>query len=331
MGKRTLISAFLLSFLILTGCNLPKTSDGNPPVGQPQTLAAQTVNAVLTLNSSGGNLLTMAPTNTLPILPTNTPPPSNTPGPSNTPYIPAATSTSKPCNLATFIDDVTIPDGTEMSPGESFTKTWKLKNIGSCTWNSNYKLVFDSGDSMGASAIVAFPSVSVAPNQQVNLSVTFTAPSSPGDYRSDWKLRSDTGEVFGLSTGGSFYTEITVIAPLSYTLTVVNSHICGSSLLLTFAVENTGTEYLKSSTGVLTNKDTSVSTTLSIMNSPFFEEPDECTCAYISDADPGETYYFMVDLGSATSGDKFQVTVTFCTEINLGGDCLDNTKNYTVP
>jgi hypothetical protein len=331
MGKYTHVSAFLISLLILTGCNLPSSTDGNPPVGQPQTLAARTVNAVLTQNSGGGNLQPMAPTNTLPILPTNTPQPSNTPGPTNTQYIPPATSTSAPCNRATFIDDVTIPDGTEMNPGETFTKTWKLKNIGSCTWNSNYKLVFDHGDAMGASAIVNFPSGSVAPNQQVNLSVSFTAPSSSGDYRSDWKLRSDTGEVFGLSTGGTFYTEITVIAPLSYNLTVVNSHICGSNLLLTLAVENTGTEFLQSSTGILTDKDTSVSTTLSIMNSPFFEDPDECTCGYISDADPGETYYFMVDLGSATSGDKFQVTTTFCTEDDLGGDCLDKIKNYTVP
>jgi hypothetical protein len=163
--------------------------------------------------------------------------------------------------------------------------------------------------------------------------VDFTAPSSPGDYRSDWKLRSDTGEVFGLGSSGNatFYTEITVVAPLSYSLSVDNSHDCSGDLVVALAVVNIGSEFLSSSTGVITDVDTSVSKSLVPSNSPFVENPNACGAGNVSDADPGETYYFLVNLGSPSSGDKFQITTSFCTEDGLGGDCLDKTKNFTVP
>src|ERR1700690_4030842 len=58
---------------------------------------------------------------------------------------PASFST---CNWAQFIADVTIPDGTSVTPGATFTKTWRLKNIGNCTWSTSYALVFSSGTAM---------------------------------------------------------------------------------------------------------------------------------------------------------------------------------------
>jgi len=67
--------------------------------------------------------------------------------------VPTLTPTPIPCYFARFISDVTIPDGTTLDPGTSFTKTWRLKNEGSCAWDSRYQIVFVSGTSMGQTTI----------------------------------------------------------------------------------------------------------------------------------------------------------------------------------
>ncbi|HGJ66308.1 TPA: hypothetical protein ENS27_13160, partial [bacterium] len=46
------------------------------------------------------------------------------------------------CNWAGFVADVTVPDGTSFAPGAAFIKTWRLKNIGTCTWTGKYGLSF---------------------------------------------------------------------------------------------------------------------------------------------------------------------------------------------
>jgi hypothetical protein len=56
-----------------------------------------------------------------------------------------------PCDWAQVTGDVTVKDGTTFSPGKKFTKTWRLKNIGACTWTDNYDLVFVSGERMDGS------------------------------------------------------------------------------------------------------------------------------------------------------------------------------------
>ena len=120
------------------------------------------------------------------------------------------TATPIPCNAIEFVTDVTVPDGTPFSPGSSFTKTWRLKNNGSCTWSAQYDLVFFDGNSMNGPAAVDLPG-SVAPGQVIDVSVNLIAPTSSGSYRGTWKLRSESGVLFG--TGGSsrpFYVDIKV-------------------------------------------------------------------------------------------------------------------------
>lgn len=62
---------------------------------------------------------------------------------------PTQTNTPKPCNDAQFVSE-TIPDDSEFNAGAGFIKSWRFKNTGTCTWNTNYKLVFKNGDQMGA-------------------------------------------------------------------------------------------------------------------------------------------------------------------------------------
>src|ERR1700690_1367157 len=69
----------------------------------------------------------------------------------------AGSSNIKPCYSANFVQDVTIPDGTIVTPGQTFWKTWRVLNSGSCSWDSTYKFVFNDGDLMGGGYVYAFP------------------------------------------------------------------------------------------------------------------------------------------------------------------------------
>ncbi len=150
-------------------------------------------------------------------------PATATPAPSDTPTPPAATETSAPPETATpqaptasltaqcdqaapgSPIDITIPDDTEMYPGQTFVKTWRLVNTGTCTWTSDYAAVWFSGEQMGAPASIPLPG-SVAPGESVDISVEMTAPQEPGAYQSNWKLRNPSGVLFGLGPGeGLFY------------------------------------------------------------------------------------------------------------------------------
>ena len=118
------------------------------------------------------------------------------------------------CNSATFVADVTVPDGTVFSPGASFVKTWRLKNTGTCTWSKYYGLVFVSGSQFGAPASVAMP-VSVAPGQMVDITVNMKAPTAPGQYRGYWMLKNASNVKFGIGTNAdkAFWVDIKVISP----------------------------------------------------------------------------------------------------------------------
>ena len=51
-------------------------------------------------------------------------------------------SAASTCDWAQFVADVTVPDGTSYAANTAFRKTWRLKNIGACTWTTSYALVF---------------------------------------------------------------------------------------------------------------------------------------------------------------------------------------------
>jgi len=100
------------------------------------------------------------------------------------------------CTLnAAFVADVTVPDDTEFAPGESFVKTWRLRNSGTCDWGAGFRLVFVGGDQMGGPASVDVPPV--AAGSTADISVNLVAPNDPGTYRGDWRMQSDTGLLFG--------------------------------------------------------------------------------------------------------------------------------------
>ncbi len=197
--KKLLFALVLILVVILAACNLPGAASPTPEGPEAAfTRMAETVNAELTRVAG---LATWTPS--LPPLP------SDTPIPTPTFTVPAPpTKTPIPCLAVGWSDatiDVTVPDNTVMAPGQVFTKTWRLTNIGTCTWNSAYQLIFDHGDPMGVSTTYAQPltSTTVAPGQTVDVTVSLTAPATTGTYTGYWRFRDPGGVVFGLAPNNS--------------------------------------------------------------------------------------------------------------------------------
>lgn len=145
---------------------------------------------------------------------------SETPAPlaSETPALSAtAVLTGTPAALgsdkAEFVSDVTVPDGSEITAGATFTKTWRLKNVGTTAWGPGYELVFVRGDQMGGPPSTALPA-NVAPGQTVDLSVELTAASDVGLRTGFWLLRNPAGALFGVGPNGNeaIYVQIRVSA-----------------------------------------------------------------------------------------------------------------------
>ncbi|MFT3891558.1 MAG: NBR1-Ig-like domain-containing protein [Anaerolineales bacterium] len=146
-----------------------------------------------------------------PVTVTGTPPtatPSKTPGPVTVTVAPSS------CDKVAFVSDVNVPDGTTMQPGAQFTKTWRLKNVGTCAWSTSYQLAFFSGDQMGASATAAFPK-NVAVGETVDISINMTAPATAGSYRGYWMFKNASGTFFGIGAQGNkpWWVDIKVAGP----------------------------------------------------------------------------------------------------------------------
>ncbi len=98
-------------------------------------------------------------------------------------------------NEASYVADVTIEDGTLLLPGQHFTKTWRIRNSGTTTWNEQYTLRFTNAERMAGPVQIALPR-KVAPGDMIELSVPLVAPIDAGRHRSEWKLHDANGQVF---------------------------------------------------------------------------------------------------------------------------------------
>jgi len=129
-----------------------------------------------------------------------------------TPVSPSPTAVPVPCNRAEYVTDVTVVDGTLFTPGARFTKIWRMRNAGSCTWD-DYSLVFVSGDRMQGDREALLDEV-VRPGERVDISVDLVAPNEAGRYRGFWMLSDRTGNRFGIGNQGrdAFWVEIRVRA-----------------------------------------------------------------------------------------------------------------------
>ena len=160
--------AFVLVMATLA-CSSAATSAPTPQTGQPTSIV---------------------------ILITATPQPGATAVP---PTIAATAVPSGGCTLnMAYVADVTIPDGTLMTPGSAFVKTWRAKNSGTCEWKDGTQLVFADGEQMRGPAAVNVPPT--ASDATSDISLNLIAPAAPGKYAGRWRMRSPEGTVYGALT-----------------------------------------------------------------------------------------------------------------------------------
>ena len=229
------ILVFTIIILILSACNLPSSAPATTEPNAVFTAAALTVQAQLTQPAAFSTPTLPVPlsTNTVSALPTLV-----------APTFPPAASATAVCDQAQFVRDVTIPDGTTYAPGASFTKTWRLKNAGNCTW-SGYSLAFESGDQMNGTSPTTIEAVT--PGQEVDVSVILTAPATPGSYRGHWGIRNASGvfiPVLGGTQGKSFFVDIKVVVSssgLDLHTRAADATWVGSSGSITFGGPDTNT------------------------------------------------------------------------------------------
>ncbi len=209
------LNTIILLALTLTSCTSNKSviaTDVAMTVQAQNTQSASVTDTPLALATIPP--LANATTSSAPVANTDTPS-AGTPAalPTLTPLgtpLAASTSATKFCTASASFVSETVPDGTIETPGATFTKTWTILNSGTCAWDSTWKLVFVSGDLMGGAMVFNFPQP-VAPGQNVDVPIVFTAPTTEGTYTGYWKLESPWGLVFGDSDSGNpFWVTINV-------------------------------------------------------------------------------------------------------------------------
>ena len=132
---------------------------------------------------------------------------TSTPVPISVTSIPAGLKTSQASEMSTlfpcvdemkFVEDITIPDKTVVQAEKPFTKTWKIQNSGTCTWNDSYRLAFSQGDPMTDKTEINLPEGTiVVPDDTIEISVYMTAPKTKGSYASFWLMKNSNGDLFG--------------------------------------------------------------------------------------------------------------------------------------
>ena len=193
--RQKAIYVLLASILLLTACGggdaeLTPTVDAN----LVQTQAIGTFSAALTQTALAAPTQTPASTSTA--LPTFAP--ATTSAAITLPAVTqqsAAISPTASCYQLRYVNDVSIPDNTQMAPGQSFTKTWRVRNAGSCAWEAGFKFAFVGGEQMSG-AIYTLPS-SVAVNAEIDISVAMIAPAKTGTLRGNWRMQTAAGQFFG--------------------------------------------------------------------------------------------------------------------------------------
>ena len=202
MMKTRKLMLIILTAIFLSACGsnaeAVPTIDSNMLMTEvAATIIAENTQAALLTPSA-----TMPPPPTATTLPLPTQPIPSTPSTANPAALPTVPGGISPDN-ATWIADVTVPDGTVFWQGERFTKTWRIENSGTTTWDSGYTLIFWDSFPTGFYDFVdeEYRAVSITnvvePTNQIEISIRMAAPDTLGKYQFYWKLVNEDGQTFG--------------------------------------------------------------------------------------------------------------------------------------
>ncbi|MAT41961.1 MAG: hypothetical protein CL609_06440 [Anaerolineaceae bacterium] len=103
-----------------------------------------------------------------------------------------------------FLNDLSIPDGTEIEAGASLDKRWEVQNNGTCNWETGYTIRLIGGDDLGSKTIQDL--IPARSGAIVTIRIPFLAPTTPGNYRSAWQAYNPNDIPFG----DPFYIDIVV-------------------------------------------------------------------------------------------------------------------------
>lgn len=160
-------------------------------IGQVQT------QAVLSFSNSLTSTAQAIPPGT----PTDTPEPTFTPVEATAVEATATGPTSSvsatpSCYRLKFVQDVTIPDNTLMTPAEVFTKTWQVQNNGTCAWRPGFQMILVGGVAMGGSPFTL--DTTVNPGAKMEISIKMVAPTNQtGVIQGTWRMTDGQGNPFG--------------------------------------------------------------------------------------------------------------------------------------
>ena len=200
MRLKLTTSVLGIAAILLAACGTPGTTqeqEPTPDVAVVRTSAAGTVVSQFTLTAAVFTPTPSQPAETA----ETTVAPSEVGATSTATTQPIAQVTNAQgttvalCDSLAFVADVTVPDNTNMAPGQDFLKTWRVKNTGSCPWGAGYELVYAEYEFDLDGQAQPLTEV-VQPGQEVEVSVQFTAPSEIGNYLSAWQMQNPAGVTF---------------------------------------------------------------------------------------------------------------------------------------
>src|SRR5687768_16433552 len=194
MKLKLIVTIIFIALLVAAcGASPPSSGEPTPDVAAIRTSAASTVISQFTLTAAA-----FTPTASLP---TETSAPQITDTATVAPLAQVTTGAGTTVALCDSLSidpttvDVNIPDGTTMTPGQDFIKTWRVKNNGSCPWGAGYELVYAGYADDMSGQFQPLEEV-VQPGQEVELSIQFQAPDAAGEYVSAWQMQNPAGVTF---------------------------------------------------------------------------------------------------------------------------------------
>jgi hypothetical protein len=297
MIRQLVLCIAILTVCSLLSCNLPVGQPGTPTMGVNEIYA--TVSANLTAEVLATATRPTSQTSQVVTL-TSTPSARSTGTKalvlstlsSLSPLAPRPSGTALPCDQATAGHpiDITIPDDTQVKPGESFSKTWRLVNSGTCTWTNAYAVVWFSGEDIGVTREQYFID-QVNPGNSVDVTVDMVAPAEAGIYQSNWKLRNLQGNLFGIGpNGGSpFWAKIEVVEESTPTPTSPPSETPTPEVLVGGVVSMELNDGLDLDTGELnTGSNDDIKFALLSVNQPQLQPINGAKLALIGVQEPSE-------------------------------------------
>lgn len=238
--RKTIFFTLVLFSLILSACG--ENGGGSNPSSAEQALTQVAQNVSTGLTQTAASIASAQPVATETQIATETPVPptadsSLIPTLGNLPTLSSADMTAMPsgqgtvvapppempnqaptsadvaeCKLRANLEYENIPDGTQMPLGKEFTKTWRLKNSGTCDWPAGTELMFQGGELMGAGTRIVLLTQALYPNQYVEAVVDFKTPTHPGKYRGNWMLVTPQGHIFGTGDNGKGMWWVEIVA-----------------------------------------------------------------------------------------------------------------------